>query len=423
MTRQLCSSFSLTALLLLAGVCGCSLSSRQQQVEYRDPALPMSLSREELVTYLNNQHQGLDGWRCTSTRMSVRLPNGMCQRLKGAIACQSPQYFRLTASNVIARTDLGSNASRCWVYVKPGESALMTWKHQDTSLLQQIPTGIPYIDPNWLMLVLGITPLNVDEYELSHGPAGTRELWLTAIEQSPTGRPLRRVIKVDTMRGVVREHSVYDSEAHPLVRAILSGHKSHGGNLIPGTVKLQFPQMDSEMSLAFANIEVNPPLPDALWQLPDHNVEVVDLGEIIRAKMMAEGISLPETSPTQPELVAQAEQTSSAEQNPFADFEPSQADVSAHREAPIFEQTAELPATSMAVETPEWDDELGGAAETPRFDDVAPVFDDVAPVQRTAFAKEFDDSKFIGQPAKTSAPAAPQKTPPRRGLFNLFRWR
>ncbi|MEZ6127936.1 MAG: hypothetical protein R3C59_04595 [Planctomycetaceae bacterium] len=274
---------------------GCQSSVQQQQSVRRvDPVLSMAVGRTELVNYLNQQNQGLNGWRCMSTKMQVSLPGMPTQRLNGYIACQSPKYFRLTADNLIAKADLGSNNAQCWVYVKPGESAVMTWKHEDTKLLQQVPTGVPYIDPNWLMLVLGISPLDPNDYELSRAPTGKSELWLTAIEQGPNGRSLRRVIKVDAMNGVVREHAVYDSEANALVRAQLSGHQRRDGHLIPTQVKLMFPQMESELLLTFKGIETNPQLPDHLWHLPDNNVQVVDLGELIRQRMLVQNADSPQ---------------------------------------------------------------------------------------------------------------------------------
>ncbi|MEZ6122145.1 MAG: hypothetical protein R3C49_03085 [Planctomycetaceae bacterium] len=275
---------------------GCQNPSRQHQVHRSDPALPMTLSRDELVELLNRQNTGLDGWKCMSTRLTAKMPGLPTQHLNGYIACQTPQYFRLTADNLIAKADLGSNVSRCWVYVKPGENAVMTWKHEDTALVQQMTTGIPYIDPNWLMLVLGIRPLDANDYELSRSADGKPELWLTAVEQSPTGRPLRRVIKVDTYGGVVREHAIYDSEGRPLVQALLSKHKSHDGHLIPTIVRLTFPQMDTELALSFTGIETNPNLPDSLWHLPETNVTVVDLGEMARHQMMLAQHGSQETS-------------------------------------------------------------------------------------------------------------------------------
>jgi len=285
-------SLALLACLAVAAS-GCQTAGTQQEVRRIDPVLSQSISRAELVEYLNRQNHGLDGWRCMSTRLTVRLPRLPPQPLSGHIACQSPQYFRLTADNMIAKADLGSNASHCWVYAKPGESAVMMWKHEDTSLLQQMPGGVPYIDSNWLMLVLGISPLDANDYELSRAPNGRQELWLTAIEQSATGRPLRRVVKVDAVNGVIREHAVYDSEANPLVRAQLSRHQRSDGYLIPSAVKLVFPQMDSELELSFRSIETNPSLPDHLWHMPDKNIPVVDIGQMVRDRMLVQNNSDP----------------------------------------------------------------------------------------------------------------------------------
>ena len=85
---------------------------------------------------------------------------------------------------------------------------------------------MPYIDPNWLMVVLGIKPLDAADYTVSAGPAGSHQVWLTAVEPGPHGRPLRRVIKVDTLQGMIQEHAVYDSAAHPIVKAILKDHRA-----------------------------------------------------------------------------------------------------------------------------------------------------------------------------------------------------
>lgn len=268
---------------------GCNISSNRNRFSasrVTEPPLSENMTTQELVDYINKQNEDLDGWRSTTTKMHVRLPNMIPQRLSGAIACQTPSYFRLTADNLVAKTDLGSNNHRCWAYVQPGESAVMTWKHEDTPLLQQVSLGIPYIDPNWLMLVLGITPLDAGDYQIR--PAEKQQLWLESIVGSPSGRPIRRVIKFDRVHHVVREHVIADSEANVLVRAVLTDHRWKNNRLIPHCVRLDFPQMKTEIRLTFRDIETNPHLPDSLWYLPDSDVEVVDIGEIIRHKMAAE---------------------------------------------------------------------------------------------------------------------------------------
>lgn len=217
------------------------------------------------------------------------MPQLPATTLTGVIACKSPNYFRLKANNPFAKADLGSNASKAWVYVKPGESAILTWDHEDTDLIQKLDLGVPFIDPNWLMLVLGITPLDASEYQLGPAPNGKPELWLTAVEQTSTGRPMKRIVKVDTVEGVVREHALYDDNNRPVVRAILSSHRPHAGYLVPGHVRLTFPAKRAELTLTFNGIETNPMLPDNLWHMPEKNVQVVDLGMLARQRLMAKG--------------------------------------------------------------------------------------------------------------------------------------
>jgi hypothetical protein len=279
---------------LMTAFAGCQNGAKQQrEVVHRDPVIPLTISRADLVDHLNQQNKDLNSWRCMSTRLYAKIPGAPDQSLSGYIACQSPNYFRLTADNLVVKADLGSNADHVWVYMKPGKSEVIKWKHEDTALLQQVPLGIPSIDPNWLMLVLGITPLNAEDYELTRSPIGKPELWLTAIQPGANGRSLRRVIKIDALQGVIREHAVYDAEANPLVRAQLSRHQRLDGHLIPTSVNLMFPQIDTELSLSFKNIEANPHLPDQYWHMPDKNIDVVDLGDRVRSQLMAQGIEPP----------------------------------------------------------------------------------------------------------------------------------
>jgi hypothetical protein len=275
-------------MMCLIALCGCNLLPSREP-RHVDPALSMSMSRDELVDYLNKHYQGVGEWRDIDTTLGVHMPNGIYQRLSGTIACKAPNQFRLTASNFMAQADFGANSERCWIYVKPGDNAVLTWNHADASLLQHMPVQVPRIDPEWLMLVLGVTPLVHEDYELANAPTGSRELWLTAIEDNYDGRPLRRVVKVDTVRGVVREHAIYDSERNPLVRALLSRHRPINGHVMPQVVQLKFPQLDTELKLTFSRIETDCQLNDGLWALPRiRNTRVVDLGEMMRSQMASQ---------------------------------------------------------------------------------------------------------------------------------------
>ncbi len=337
------------AICCLIIVTGCQSTARtQRNVVQRDPVIPLNISRADLVDHLNQQNADLNAWRCMSTKLHARLPGVPDQRLSGYIACQSPQYFRLTADNLIVKADLGSNADHCWVYLKPGRSEVLKWKHEDTAMLQQTQFGVPSIDPNWLMLVLGITPLDANNYELSTDPSGKPEIYLTADHQSADGRSLRRVIRIDALQGVIREHAVYDGRGNTLVSAELNRHQRNSGHLIPSHVKLSFPQTDTELSLSFNGIETNPHLPDQYWHMPDKHVKVVDIGDLVRHQAMAQHPAAPYSSGRAP-LPRATLQTpvfhQSNEQNRSAFAERSQRmlDGTAISEAPT------------DVEEPDWD--------------------------------------------------------------------
>jgi len=363
----------LAAVCVLAVASGCNILPSRSEVRYSNPELTMSMTRNELVDYLNSTSQGVGAWRDIDTTLGVHLPNGLYQRLSGTIACQAPNRFRLTAENFMAKADFGSNSDRCWVYVKPGDRAVLTWKHEDAPLLQHMPVEIPRIDPEWLMTVLGVAPLNHEEYELAQSPVGSRELWLTAIEDSYTGRPLRRVIKVDSVHGVIREHAIYDSERNPLVRAILSRHESTNGHVLPQQVELLFPQLDTKMKLSFSRIDTNCELPEHLFAVPRiPDTQIVDLGVMMK-RQVSHNMLPPQRPQEKPQVfveVAGAHRTPHINlsqpsfDNPIPEkFSAWRSEDERAREFVVYEDRSpvtrvgwEVPATEDAEE-PEWDDE------------------------------------------------------------------
>lgn len=383
------------------GLTGCrSWLPLNNQVRRIEPAMSMSIDRDTLVQQINQHSAGLNGWRSVSTKLTVRMPRMLPQRLTGSIACKSPNYFRLVANNVIAKADLGSNASKCWAYVQPGEAAVLTWNHEDTDLIQQLPLGVPYIDPNWLMLVLGITPLDASDYQLGPGPNGRSELWLTAMEQSPQGRMMKRVIKVDAVEGVVREHALYDDSNNAVVRAVLSSHRPHAGYLVPEQVRLIFPPMKTELTLSFNDVETNPALPDQLWHMPKNNVQVVDLGMLARQRLIAEGHRFPPPS----ESVAQ-QRNDFQQSGGFPDSSPNIQQSSFERVAALNEQSSEFETFEDFMRS----EEAAAEAETSSLSDdaffqrnsedlAAPVFDDhmPAPDWDNGGSSAGEDSSFFG---------------------------
>ena len=156
--QQRCLQAAMISATLLSFT-GChllpSLSLTRQRTP--DPAWPMSLSSPELIELINNQNRGLASWRCDDTVVTVHMKGQLPQRLNGSVLCEAPSNFRLKASNLIARADLGSNTEKCWLYMEPGDPVVLTWRHEDAALLQHAAPEIPRLDPQWLMAILGVS--------------------------------------------------------------------------------------------------------------------------------------------------------------------------------------------------------------------------------------------------------------------------
>ena len=273
-------------LILQATLVGCLTTGKAPLVQKLpvDPVLSHTLSCEELVDYLNVQNQGLHGWKCMETQVHVSMPGlPLPQKLSGALSCSGPSNFRLTADNFVAMADVGSNAKLSWSYFKPGEPVVMTWHHEDAHLLEYIPGNFPRLDPAWLMVILGVQPLDAQDFQIQKPPTGSKELWLVSIEESASGQPLRRVIKVDTVRGFAREHSLIDHNGAHLLRVTLSNHRTCGSHVIPHAIKISFPPQKTELTLSFKGIETNCPIDDGLWTPPGGDrLAKVDLGDYVR---------------------------------------------------------------------------------------------------------------------------------------------
>lgn len=272
--------------ILLMSACGCIFGKKEEAPVIVDPVLPATMGRHELIDYLNSQCTGLTSWRSRDTTVHVRTPQiPMPQKLRGSLACSAPSNFRLVANNVLAQADFGSNNELCWAYAKPGESVVLTWRHEDSHLLRHIPGGLPRLEPEWLMTILGIRPLNADDYEVQNPPSGSREIWLVDVEDVD-GSTLRRVIKVDTVRGVVREHALYDGDGIALLRAQLSNYRNCSGANLPHEVKISFPTHETELTLTFNSVETNCTIPETVWTPPrGTNLEYVDVGNMVRRQL------------------------------------------------------------------------------------------------------------------------------------------
>ncbi|MCH2202452.1 MAG: hypothetical protein MK102_10825 [Fuerstiella sp.] len=274
---------------------GCHVASwTHQSAPPADPPLPMDVSCDDLIDHLNQQSGNLKAWQCTDVRLTARFPGVLhVPTMKGNIACEYPNRFHLTATSLVASADMGANSEHCWFQSSPGHHGVISWRHEDSRLLQELPSQVrvPYIDPDWLMLVLGVKQLDANDYVLERAsdPHG-KELWLSSVRKSNGHNAHRYVIKVDREKRVVREHVAFDRNGAAIVRALLSNHQDFNGHLLPRRVRLILPGSNTELTLSFSRINTNPSIDTALWVVPSvPNGENLTLREMAARIRVADG--------------------------------------------------------------------------------------------------------------------------------------
>ncbi len=349
---------NLSAIAITVLFSGCNIASwSHRNTKPAVPPLPMDVSCDDLIKHLNRQSGNLRAWQCTDVRVTARFPGVPYVSMKGNIVCEHPNRFHLTATNTFASADMGANSERCWFRSSHGHHGVISWRHEDSHLLQEFPSQVPCIDPDWLMLVLGVRQLDPDDYVLEpRSDPQNQELWLSSVTHAHGHDAHRYVIKVDRERRVVREHVAYDKNGAVNVRAQLSDHQDFDGHLLPRKVRLKLPGNDAEITLSFLRIDTNPSIDSALWMVPGvPNGQNVDLGELISGIRQADtrrrevdqnairSISLgaPEFQP-----VVGATQTIWSEPNRNVDGRPTEPDWSNSDEL-------ESPFPNMRVEEPD----------------------------------------------------------------------
>jgi len=273
--------------LLLPGcnVLGWSPRHRQPTMQ----PIPATVSINELVDHLNRQSGHLQSWQCADMAMKVYQPRRPTFTFKGSMVCEAPRQFHMSASGPFATSlDLGSNEERCWVLIQPQQEGLGTisWRHEDAHLIQQNPDGIPYIDSDWLMVILGLRKLDAADFVLqtSRDPRDTT-LKLESIGDTPGTGIDRYVITVDRNHRVIQKHEAYDAQGNLVVRATLRNHKNHKGHYLPGRIEFDFPGTGVGMAMNFGQIDPNVDIDNVHWNVPViSGRRDVDLGSLYASR-------------------------------------------------------------------------------------------------------------------------------------------
>jgi hypothetical protein len=199
------------------------------------------------------------------------------------LAVEAPRNFRLMASSVAGpEVDLGSNADQFWFWAKRVEKSqqyVFTARH-DRLVQAQQRFRIPF-QPDWLIEVLGVIPLDESELVYEPGPPGSHRANLISQRVSPQGEPVKKVTVVDTCHGLILEHALYNAQGNLIARACLLGHYNDPVSraVLPSVIDLEWPPAQLGLTLSLGPMEVNPSLPPQTWALPSiPDYPVVDLG-------------------------------------------------------------------------------------------------------------------------------------------------
>lgn len=264
----------LLAGILLASMFGCATSSRPARetwttLFHRSAKIPADATKEEIVSYVNRNISPIHSWR--STQATVKC-TGVLIPLHAQLAVEQPNHFRLMVSTGISgnELDLGSNEEHIWFWAQRMEpKAVMTCRHEEIAAVQdQLP--VPF-QPEWLMEVLCVSPLQADQAEMHHDPNNRYRVKLVSHHVGESGAVTRKVSTIDLRRGEVTEHELYDAEHRLIAKAELSDYRGFPNTTarLPHHIALTWVEQDLKMNISLNGVEVNPPhLSAEMWHIP-----------------------------------------------------------------------------------------------------------------------------------------------------------
>lgn len=257
-------------LVLLLFTPGCAWMRLGQKAEYsafgpKSPCrVPPHATAEELVDFLNQNVDKLDGWQARHVKLRYnKMP------LDAMITVAKGRKLRIQVMSMVgSEMDLGSNEEVFWFWAKRApEPAVMYASHEQLDLVRET-LQIPF-EPNWLLEAMGVEYLPPEGTTLE--PVNEQASRLVSYHALPNGRKIRKAITVDTCHGRVLEHSVWDAANRRIAHATFSHHRldPETGVVLPQRIHLNWEQADVSLVMDLGKVDINPTaLPDSLWQMP-----------------------------------------------------------------------------------------------------------------------------------------------------------
>lgn len=235
--------------------------------------LHSNATKQEIVAHVNRNLSSptgvppLTAWRCTDADARFnRMPPA-----KASLEVEAPRRLRIRAQMPLTYSpvaDFGSNDEEVWLWDQTAPGVL-TIPH--AALPQALGSLQVPFDPDWLMEVLGVEPVDAAEFELVAPLPSQKWVELVAERQSPTGEPVRRVMRVDLCQGRIEEHRIETLDGRVVASAKLLDYKpdATGQYVLPHSVQISWPATNSSIALRFREIVANPPSTSlASWTVP-----------------------------------------------------------------------------------------------------------------------------------------------------------
>jgi hypothetical protein len=281
----------LSAIVAATAVAGCRAFQYQLPSMARQTISPEATAGDVVALVNRNvtgqaERGGLISWSASDVKFSMAP---MPMPVPGTIVVEAPRNFRMRVSNPLSggdELDVGSNADEFWIWQKDmNPPYLLTAHHEDMPLALQ-HFRVPF-QPDWIMEVLGVVPVEPEGYELHPSPQkGYVEL--VANRQSPTGAPLRKVIRVSSRDGTVMAHQLWGQDGQLVAEAELEQYRADPVTKIvmPGVVRIRWPAADLNLKMSLGRVDVNPVhLNDMYWQVPQKNgFRRLDMGAYARSQ-------------------------------------------------------------------------------------------------------------------------------------------
>ena len=277
----------LTACILISGLTtlpGCLNFSafrfrpNDQVAAIPRPRFSTDPQMEEVVDHLNRNVTKLHAWQ--ARRVSIRA-NGI-PGLHGILSVEEGQHLRLSVSSMMGQeVDLGSNDEVFWICAKRMEPSYVYCHHDQIDAARQ-SLGIPF-EPKWLMQALGVAPIDTADLKMQIDRTGQKARLVQPVVTAH-GLPLQKVMQVDLVKGVVTEHSIYDSLGNKIAQARLEDFRMDkaSGAILPRRVLLDCPQSQLSLVMNMGDVEINPrSIPAKIWEMPAAapGIQMVDLGK------------------------------------------------------------------------------------------------------------------------------------------------